>query len=172
MAIKTSIEKAINDQIQAEIYSAYLYKSMEAYFHNLNLKGFANWMNVQAQEEWVHAMKFYTYLVDRSGKVNLKVIDAPPVKWESPENVFAEAYKHEQFVTDRINKLMDVAISESDHATIAMLQWFVTEQVEEEANSSGVLEQIKLSGNNGNGLFLIDKELALRVFTPPAAAAK
>ena len=168
MAIKQSLEKAINEQINAELYSAYLYMSMSAYFHTLNLKGFANWMNVQAKEEFMHAKMFYDYIVDRSGVVQLKMIDAPPVKWDSPEHVFEDAYKHEQYVTDRINKLADLAMSEKDHATLAMLQWFITEQVEEEANSSGVLEQIRLSGKDGSGLFLIDKDLAARVFTLPA----
>ena len=168
MAIKQSVEKSINDQINAELYSAYLYMSMAAYFHSLNLKGFANWMEVQAKEEFVHAKMFYNFLVDRGGIVQLRGIDTPPYKWESPEHVFAESYKHEQFVTDRINKLMDLSISESDHATVELLQWFVTEQVEEESNASGILEQIRLSGNNGSGIFLIDKELATRVFTAPA----
>ena len=171
MALKQSLEKSINEQINAELYSAYLYMSMAAYFHTLNLKGFANWMDVQAREEFVHAKMFYNYIVDRAGVVQLKMIDAPPVKWDSPQHVFEDAYKHEQFVTDRINKLADLAMSEKDHATLAMLQWFITEQVEEEANSSGVLEQIKLSGKDGSGIFLIDKELAARVFTLPAGFA-
>ena len=167
MALKQSIENALNAQINAELYSAYLYMSMSAYFETINLKGFANWMDVQAKEEFTHAKKFYDYIVSRNGIVKLTAIDAPPSKWDSSEHVFADAYKHEQYVTDRINKLVDLSISESDHASNSMLQWFVTEQVEEESNTSGILEQIKLSGNNGSGIFLIDKELAARVFIPP-----
>ena len=139
--IKKTIEKAINEQINAELYSAYLYMSMAAHFRSINLPGAANWMRVQVQEEMVHATKFYDYVLERGGKV-----------------------------TARINALLDLAIKESDHATAAMLQWFVTEQVEEEANADAVIQKLKLTKGEGSGLFMIDQELAARVFVPPAAA--
>jgi len=169
--LSKKMEKALNDQIQAEIYSAYLYLSMEAYFHSINLPGFANWMRVQYQEEMAHAMKFYDFICERGGKVILQAIDAPPSKWKSPLAVFEAGYQHEQKVTARINALVDVAIGERDHATNNFLQWFVAEQVEEEDNASGVVEQIKLVGEAQGGLFMLDRELGQRVFTPPAAAS-
>lgn len=162
--IKQSLEEAINQQINAEIYSAYLYMSMSAHCTSINLKGFANWMQVQAQEEFMHAKKFYDYLLNRGGRVKLLTVQGPPVEWKSVQHIFESTYEHEQEVTRRINALVDLAIKESDHATNAMLQWFVTEQVEEEANASEVLERIKLAGGEGSGLFMIDSELGARTF--------
>jgi ferritin len=162
--IQKKMEKAINEQINAETYSAYLYMSMSAHFKSANLDGFANWFSVQCYEELFHAKKFYDYLLERGGKVTLLPIQGPPTEWSSPEKAFEDAYRHEQLVTGRINDLVNLAIEEKDHATNAMLQWFVGEQVEEEANASGILEKIKLAGNQGSGLFLLDRELALRTF--------
>jgi ferritin len=164
------MEKALNDQIQAEIYSAYLYLSMEAYFQSINLGGFASWMQVQYQEEMAHAMKFYGFINERGGRVILQAIDAPPSDWASPLAVFEATLEHEQKVTARINDLVDVAIAERDHATNIFLQWFVAEQVEEEDSANGVIEQIKLFGEAG--LFMLDRELGQRTFTPPAAEAE
>jgi ferritin len=162
--------KALNDQINAEFYSSYLYLSMAAYFESINLKGFANWMRVQAQEEDFHAKKLFGFVADRSGRVLLQAIKAPPHDWGSPLAVFEAAYKHECHVTDLINKLVDLSVKLSDHATNNFLQWFVGEQVEEEANADAIIQQLKLIGNDGHGLFMIDRELATRVFTPPPAA--
>ena len=170
--IKKSIEKAINEQINAELYSAYLYLSMSAHFRSINLVGAANWMRVQAQEEMVHALRFYDYVLERGGKAALAAIEGPETEWKSPLAVFEAGYKHEQYVTSRINSLVDLAIKESDHATNAMLQWFVTEQVEEEANADAVIQKLKLTKGEGGGLFMIDQELGTRVFTPPAPAAQ
>ncbi len=169
--LSKKMEKALNDQIQAEIYSAYLYLSMEAYFQSINLTGFASWMRVQYQEEMAHAMKFYGYINERGGRVILQAIESPPSDWESPLAVFEATLEHEQKVTARINDLVDVAIAERDHATNNFLQWFVAEQVEEEDSANGVVEQIKLLGDAQGGIFMLDRELGQRTFTPPGAAA-
>lgn len=157
----------LNTQMNAELYSAYLYLSMTAYFDFKDLSGFSNWMRVQAQEEMTHAMKFYDYLVQRGARVNLTSIEAPPTDWDSPTAVFEHVYAHEQKVTGLINQLVDLAIKLNDHATNNFLQWYVAEQVEEEESSNGVLQKVKLAGDNPSGLFLLDQELAQRVFTPP-----
>jgi len=169
--IANKVEKAINDQICAELYSAYLCLAMSAYFQAANLQGFANWMRVQYQEETLHALKFYDYLVERGGRVKLQPIAEPPLKWASPLAVFEESYAHERKVTALINKIADLAIAEGDHATGAMLQWFVTEQVEEEASAEKIVEELKLIGDNSGALFMLDRELRARVFTPPPASA-
>lgn len=161
--INKKVEDAVNSQINAEQYSAYLYLSMSAYFQNKGLKGFAHWMEIQAAEEFAHSRKFYRYLFDRGGRVMLKAIDGPPTEWKSPEHVFEEIYKHEQKVTGLINDLVNLAIAEKDHATNNMLQWFVAEQVEEEASALEILDELKLIGNDGNGLLMKDRELGLRV---------
>lgn len=162
------IQNAFNEQITAELFSAYLYLSMSAYFLSVNLPGFANWMRCQSQEEILHAMKFYTFIHDRGGRVTLAAIDGPPTVWKSPLQVFENAYQHEQKVTGMINSLVDLALQEKDHSANAFLQWFVTEQVEEEASADGVVQQLKIAGDQGSGLFMIDRELAARVFTVPA----
>lgn len=156
------MQKALNDQLNAELYSGYLYLSMNAYFKSINLDGFANWMAAQAQEEVTHAMKFYDFINQRGGRVVLAAIDTPPADWESPLAVFEQTLAHECKVTDLINRLVDLANDEKDHATQVFLQWFVTEQVEEEESVGGVLEQLKLMGEAQGGLFMIDRELAQR----------
>ncbi|MFH1487577.1 MAG: ferritin [Pseudomonadota bacterium] len=168
--LNKKMEKALNEQVNAELYSAYLYLSMEAYFKSLNLVGFAAWMRVQTQEELFHSMKFYDYINERGGRVLLKAIEAPQTQWKSPLGAFEAAYEHEQGVTALINGLVDLAIKEKDHATNNFLQWFVAEQVEEEDNTSGVVEQIKLIGEATGGLFMLDRELGQRTFTMPAAS--
>lgn len=165
--IKKKMQETLNKQSNRELYSSYLYLSMSAYFESINLKGFANWMMVQAQEELVHAMKFYDYVVERGGRVILDAIEAPPSEWASPMKVFEYTYKHEQKVTGLINNLVNLAVAEKDHATNSFLQWFVTEQVEEEASADEVVQKLKLAGDEGSGLFMLDRELAQRVFTPP-----
>jgi ferritin len=144
---------------------------MEAYFQDKSLTGFAAWMRVQTQEELTHAQKFYDFINERGGRVILKPIDAPPGDWESPLAAFEAAYEHETIVTGRINKLVDLSLEESDHATDTFLQWFVSEQVEEEDSASTVVNRIKLVGELAGGLFLLDQELGQRTFTPPADSA-
>ncbi|MFC1515881.1 ferritin [Thermodesulfobacteriota bacterium] len=156
------VEKALNDQLNAEMYSGYLYLSMNAYFKSINLDGFANWMYHQAIEEMEHGMKFYDFINQRGGRVTLQAIEAPPTEWDSPLDIFEETLKHEQKVTGLINSLVDTALAENDHATNIFLQWFVTEQVEEEESVGGVLEQLKLLGDAKGGLFMMDRELANR----------
>lgn len=167
--IKERIETAFNEQINWELYSGYLYLSMSAYFLSVNLNGFANWMRVQALEELTHAMKFFDFINERSGRITLLETKAPPKEWESPLAAFEDAYEHEQFVSSRINDLVNLALEEKDHASNNFLQWFVSEQVEEEASVDEVAQKLKLIGGDGGGLFMLDQELAQRVFTPPTA---
>jgi ferritin len=170
--IKTNIQEAFNKQINAELYSAYLYLSMSAYFESASLPGLANWMRVQAQEEVSHAMKFYSFIVERGGKVTLKAIEGPPVKWNSPLHAFEAAYKHEQKVTGLINGLVDLALKEKDHASHVFLQWFVSEQVEEEASADEIVQKLKRIKNAPHALYMLDKEMGQRVFTMPAAGSE
>jgi ferritin len=166
--ISKKMEKALNEQVNAELFSAYLYLSMEAYFKSLNLDGFANWMRVQTQEEIMHAMKIYDFIDERGGRIILKAIDGPDTKWDSPLAVFEAVYKHEQKVTGLINNLVNLAIEEKDHATNTFLQWFVNEQVEEESSADQIVQQLKMMENAPGGMFMLDRELGQRVFTPPA----
>lgn len=166
--LKKKVLDALNSQLNAELYSSYLYLSMEAYFESIDLSGFANWMRAQAQEELMHAMKFYDYIVRRGERVTLSAIEGPQVEWKSPLAVFEHVYEHEQKVTRMINDLVDLSTSESDHASVNFLQWFVAEQVEEEESANGVLQRIKLTKDSKSGLFMLDSELGQRVFTPPA----
>lgn len=154
---------AINEQIKWELYSSYLYLSMSAKCAEMGLGGFAHWMRLQADEEREHAMKFYDYVLERGGSVDLRPIDAPPSSWDNALAIFEETLKHERHVTARINDLVDVALAEKDHATNIFLQWFVTEQVEEEDNVGTVLDRLRLVGPAGEGLFFLDKELGTRV---------
>ncbi|MDD4956388.1 MAG: ferritin [Candidatus Omnitrophica bacterium] len=162
--------KSINDQINKEIYSGYLYLGMASYAAQAGLPGVANWFTVQMQEELAHAQKFYDYVNRQGGRVLLKSVDEPPQKFSSPLELFKKTLAHEKIVTGLINKLVDQARAEKDHATEIFLQWFVTEQVEEEENATSNMNRLKLTGQDGNGLLMIDKELAARVFTPPPAA--
>lgn len=168
--LSEKMEAALNDQLNKEIYSAYLYLSMSAYSTSIGLKGFANWFMVQYQEEMTHAMKFYNYLNAQGGQVKLMAIEQPQTEFKSPLDMFEKTLTHEQFVTKCINDLVDLAIAEKDHATNIFLQWYVTEQIEEEGNDNDILAKLKLVGEDGNGLFMLDKELTMRVFTPPAAS--
>jgi len=156
------MQTALNGQLNAELYSSYLYLSMNAYFKSVNLDGFANWMHYQAQEELEHSLKFYDFIIQRGGKVVLSQIEAPPTEWDSPMAVFEATLAHEQKVTGLINDLVEIAHEERDHATTIFLQWFVSEQVEEEESVGGVLEQLKLMGDAKGGLFILDRELAKR----------
>ena len=167
--LSEKMETMLNKQINREFYAAYLYLSMEAYFESMNLQGFARWMRAQTQEEVVHAMKIFDQVSERGGTVRLEALDAPPVEWESPRAAFEAAYGHEQKVTGWINGLVDAARSESDHASEIFLQWYVTEQVEEEQSTDSVLQQLKLIGDSSQALLMLDRELGQRVFTPPPA---
>lgn len=164
-----NMQKTMNQQINAEYYSSYLYLSMEAYFESLNLPGFAHWMHIQALEENIHALKFFNFIHERGGRVALTSIQAPPTEWKSPQEVFEASLKHEQHVTSLINNLVNVAIAEKDHASNAFLQWFVNEQVEEESSADKILRQLRMIEGRPEGLLLLDRELAAR--QPPAEAA-
>ncbi|MBI9065637.1 MAG: ferritin [Salinivirgaceae bacterium] len=158
------MELELNKQINAEYWSAYFYLSMSAYLESIGLAGAANWMRIQYQEEISHALKFFDYIVERGGKVELMPISEVPKKWNDIINIFEETLKHEQIVTGLINKLMDIAIEEKDHAAKSFLQWYVDEQVEEESGVQTILDQLKMVEGKGNGLFMIDKDLKQRVF--------
>jgi len=160
--LSKKIENAINKQINAELWSAYLYLSMSAHFESINLGGFANWMRVQAQEELGHAMKFYHHVIERRGRVTVTAIAAPSISWKSPLNAFEDAFKHEQKVTGMINDLANMAAGEKDHATANMLQWFIDEQVEEELSTDEIVQKLKMIGTNTGGLYMLDHELAQR----------
>ena len=169
--IKKEVLDAINEQINAESYSSYLYLSMAAYFEDMGLSGFANWMKIQYQEEAAHALKFFNYLTERNGKVVLKAIDQVPVDFGGIVDVFEKTLVHENHVTDLINNLMNVAMAANDHASQSFLKWFVDEQVEEESNVQKILDTLKLIDGQGNGIFMMDRELGQRVFVDPNAAA-
>lgn len=160
--IKNSIEKAFNEQINAELYSAYLYLSMSAWCEKNNLPGFAHWMRVQFREEQEHAMKFYRYIVECGGQVNLAAIDAPETEWKDIAAVFAQTLKHERYVTGRIHKLVELAAKEKDYAAGQFLQWFVSEQVEEESNAEQIIAKLEMIGKQGPAMYMLDKEMAAR----------
>lgn len=165
--ISEKMEKAFNDQINAEFYSEYLYLSMLSYFETLNLKGFVNWMTVQIQEEHAHAMGMFNYVHERGGKVELEAIEKPETKWNTPLEVFEHVLKHEQLVTSKINALMDVAENEKDRAALSFLDWYLKEQVEEESSVGSVLATLKLIDDDKKALLMLDKDLAARTFVAP-----
>ena len=165
------IQDAFNEQINAELYSSYLYLSMSGYFESQTLAGMANWMRIQAQEELIHAMKFFDFINERNGRVVLSQLDTPTTEWDGSLNAFENALKHEQKVTSLINELVDLSLSEKDHASNTFLQWFVTEQVEEESSVQMIVDKLKLVGDNGVAMYMLDGELAQRTLPPPAATA-
>lgn len=165
--ISNRMVEAINKQINEELFSAYLYLSMSTFFENMSLGGFANWMRVQAQEEQFHAMKFFDYLQERGSKVELLAIEKPANNWESIQEVFEATLEHEEHITSKINELVTISLEEKDYASQNFLQWYVDEQVEEEATASEILEQIKFLGDNKHGLLMLDREFKARVYTPP-----
>jgi ferritin len=165
------IEQELNKQLNKESFSAYLYMSMGAYFQSIDLAGFANWMQIQAKEELFHAEKFYNFIHERDGKVTLEQIDKPQLEWESPLAAFQAALEHEIFITKSINNLADVALEEKDHATNAFLQWFINEQVEEEASANDIIRKLKLMKDAPGGLYLLDQELAARTLALPTDTA-
>lgn len=168
--ITTTMQKLINDQIQKEFYSAYFYLSMKAWFAAQNLDGFANFFDVQMKEERDHALKFFDYMNHVGGTVTLQAIQAPPATFASPLDVFEQTLAHERIVTASIYNLVNLAVEEKDHKTNAFLQWFVTEQAEEENTAESNVRKLQLIKDNTQGLFMLDAELAKRVYTPIAAA--
>jgi len=164
--INKVLEKHLNQQINEEIYSSYLYLSMSAYFESISLKGFSNWTRIQAQEELTHAMKLYDYLAERDGRVTLELVKKPQTEWDNVIDVMENVYSHEQKITSLLNNLVTLALDEKDHALVSFLKFFVDEQVEEESNVKDLLGQLKLVEGKGTGLFMIDKDVKLRIFQP------
>lgn len=162
--LSDKIQKELNNQINAEFWSAYLYLSMTAYFEGKNLPGFANWMNIQYQEETTHALKLFKYVYERGGSVLLQPIEEVKTAWKDEIEIFQDTLNHERHVTALINNLVNIAIEEKDHATNNMLQWFVSEQVEEEAGVDEILGQLQMLEGNKHGLLMLDRELKQRVF--------
>ncbi|MCF7816889.1 MAG: ferritin [Kiritimatiellales bacterium] len=160
--ISKNMEAAINEQVNKEFYSAYLYLAMSAYCQTIGLPGFAQWMRIQYQEEILHVTKMYDYLLNQSGQVHLKAIKEPAREYGSPVEIFEHTLAHEQFITKSINTLMGLAVDERDYATQAFLQWYVSEQVEEEANVNDILAPLRMVGNDKSGLMMIDRQLAAR----------
>jgi len=160
--IAEKMQGAMNEQINAELYSAYLYLAMAAYFEDRNLKGMAHWMEKQAAEEYAHAKKFYDFIFERGGRVTLKAIASPPAAWKSPLDVFREAYAHEQKVTGLIYALVELAAAEKDHAASVLLDWYVAEQVEEEASASEIVAQLEVVKDSPPALFMLDGRLGQR----------
>ena len=165
--INEKLQKEFNVQINKELYSEYLYLAMKTYFMEQNLMGFVNWFDVQVQEEHAHAIGMFNYLNERGGKIELMPIDKPEFSGKTPLEIFEEVLKHEQYVTSRINTVYDVAEEVRDRAAMKFLDWYIDEQVEEEASVDGVLSTLKLIGDDKNALLLLDKDLAARVFNPP-----
>jgi len=160
------INDAINKQINEELFSSYLYLSMAAWFDTTGMSGFANWMRIQAQEEVSHAMKFFDFVGERGGSVILEAIEKPESKFDSPLAIFEAALEHEQHVTACINSLYELATEEKDYAFVSFLKWFIDEQVEEEASASEIIDRLKMAGETGPGVFMLDKELGARTFVP------
>jgi ferritin len=154
--------KALNEQINAELYSAYLYLAMSAWFESQNLPGFAAWMRIQNREEVTHAMKLFKFVVERRGRVALTAIEEPAKEWKSPLAAFEAAFEHEQYVTGRINDLVNLAVAEKDHATNAFLQWFVNEQVEEEATADSIIQKLKMAEKAPAAMLMLDQVLGQR----------
>ena len=165
--INEKLQEEFNIQINKELYSAYLYLAMKTYFEELNLQGFVNWFDVQVQEEHAHAMGMYDYLNERGGKVEIRAIDKPIVEGSTPLEIFEQVLKHEEYVTSRINEMMDVAEEVKDRAAMHLLDWYIKEQVEEEASVGGVLATLKLIGEDKKALLMLDKDLATRTFVAP-----
>jgi ferritin len=160
--IKDKILKALNKQLNEELYSSYAYLAMSAHFSLQSLDGFAHWFRLQSQEEYGHAMKILDYINTRNGKVSLIKVDPPKTAWKKPQEVFQETYDQEVFVSKSINDIVDLSLAEKDYATNNFMQWFVSEQVEEESTATKLLDRIILIGDNKNGLLILDKELGMR----------
>ena len=168
--LSEKLHNELNSQVNFEFFSAYLYLSMAAYAESIDLSGFANFFRIQFQEEQFHAMKFYDYIFQKDGIVELEAIAKPDMRFENMVNVFQKACEHEKLVTSRVYKLADIATEEKEHATISLLNWFIDEQVEEENKFNSLLKRVKRSENNPAALYMMDDELAARVYTPPIIA--
>lgn len=162
MALNKKVEKVLNEQINAEFWSAYFYLSMSSYLEREGLSGFANWLKIQYHEENQHAMKLYDYVIERDGCVTLAPIAKVQHDWKGVVDLFEDVYKHEQAVTKMINECMTVALEEKDHATVSMLQWFVDEQVEEESNCRDIIDKLNIIGGDGQGLYMMNEEFRNR----------
>ncbi|MFA4875437.1 MAG: ferritin [bacterium] len=160
--INEKIEKAFNEQIKHELDSAYLYLSMAAFFHRKNLDGMAAWMQVQAKEEYKHAMKFFDHIRDRDGRVHLQALGQPTAEWGTPLDAWKAAYKHEQFITQRIHELMKLAQGENDYSALPLLNWFLDEQIEEESQTLKVVQDLEMAGTSAGTLLMLDKHLGKR----------
>jgi ferritin len=158
----SKMEKALNEQINEELYSTYLYLAMSAWFESQNLPGFASWMKVQAREENTHAMKLFEFIHERRGRVGLKAVKEPGKEWDAPLAAFEAALKHEQHITGRINELVNLAVAEKDHAAAGFLQWFVKEQVEEEASADRIVQMLKMAANAPGALLMLDHQMGER----------
>lgn len=169
--IPNKIEQAFNDQIKYELESAYIYLAMAAYFQGKGLDGMARWMHAQVQEEMTHAMRFYKHIAERGGRVSLQPLAEPTGEYKSALAAFEAAFEHEKFITGRIDTLMKLSREENDFASQSLLQWFVDEQVEEEDNTSRVAQQLKVVGEDGRGLLMLDRELGQRTFVLPPELA-
>ncbi|GAU76187.1 ferritin [Fusibacter sp. 3D3] len=165
--INSKLEKVINEQINAEMYSAYLYLSMSAYLESINLPGFATWMRVQFEEEQFHAMRFFTFLNERGGRVVLESIEKPQIEWKNVIEIFEQTLEHERHVTALLNNIADIAEDEKDRPTRNLMVWFIDEQVEEESSAEKIINELKLINGEGHGMLMLDRELGARVFTPP-----
>lgn len=162
MELSKKMQDALNEQIKEEMASAYIYLSMAAYCESINLSGFAGWMQAQSNEELAHAMKFYGYIHERGGRVVFEALEQPPVEFAGPVDVFEKTLAHEQYITGRIHKLYGMATEEKDYASLGLLQWFVNEQVEEESTAGEILEMLKMIGDKGQALFMLDRHLGSR----------
>ncbi len=165
--IPKKIEAALNDQLNFELYSAYIYLSMSAHLRSQGMNGFANWMQIQAQEETVHGMGMYSFIIDRGGKVVLKAIAQPKSEWKTVLAAFENVLAHEEIVTSRINNIAALAESEKDFATRNFMQWYIGEQVEEEANANEIINELKMSADSKQALLMLDREKAMRTFVFP-----
>ncbi len=165
--LNESMQKALNKQINYEFYSSQLYLSMSAYFNSVDLDGFAHWMRIQYREEVYHAMKLLDFIHTRDGRVKLDTIEEPKFEWESPLHAFQDTYEHERSITVRINELVAKSIRDNDHATQNFLQWYIAEQVEEEASAKSVMGKLKLAGNSNSAVLLLDQEMGKRLLSIP-----
>lgn len=169
--LKAIVLDKLNAQLNSEIYSAYLYFSMAGYFESQNLKGFANWMEIQAREEVIHSHRIYKYIIDKGNRPKMSAIDAPTHDWGSPQEAMENTYSHECQISEQINECVSLALKENDHSTNTMLQWFVNEQVEEEAAADDIVQKLKMISGNSTGLYLLDTELSKRSSISSAGAA-
>ena len=169
--LKDAILEKLNDQLNVELKSAYVYYAMAGYFENISLKGFAHWMTLQAQEELTHVDRIFKYINDKGARVQLREVPAPRGDWKSPLDAMQDAYDHECLVSEKINECVSAALASNDHSTNTFLQWFVAEQVEEEAAADDVVQKLKLIGDHPSGLFMLDNELSKRSFSPSSAGA-